>query len=79
MKVKDLRSFIADVDDEMVVLLRVSNEDGDQQFMCSPSRAVPDPGCGETEAFIIDGTDGECHHEMQASACGLCALEAMEQ
>lgn len=70
MRVGDLRRAIADVDDNMVVLVRVSNEDGDQQFMCSPqNHAMPDPGCGETEMFILDGTDGECEHGLQAAEC----------
>lgn len=69
MKVKDLREALKDVDDEMVVLLRVNNDDGDEQFMCSPSSALPDPGCGEVEMFMIDGTDGECEHGIQASEC----------
>lgn len=69
MKVKDLREAIRDVDDEMVVLLRVSNEDGEDQFMCSPSGAMPDPGCTDTECFMIDGTDGECEHGIQADGC----------
>ena len=69
MKVRDLRAALADVDDEMVVLLRVNNEDGDEQMTCSPSGAMPDPGCGETEMFTIDGTDGECEHGVQASDC----------
>lgn len=69
MKVKDLRKALEGVDDEMVVLLRVENEDTQEQFMCSPSGAMPDPGCGEVEAFMIDGTDGECEHGIQASEC----------
>jgi hypothetical protein len=63
MKVKDLRLAITNVDDEMIVLLRVSDEDGGNQFLCSPSGAVPDPGCGDVEAFIIDGTDGNASTE----------------
>ena len=69
MKVKDLRTALEGVDDEMVVLLRVNDEDGGEQFMCSPSGAMPDPGCSEVEMFIIDGTDGECEHGVQASEC----------
>lgn len=61
MKVGDLRKALADVDDEMVVLLRVDSEDG-EQFMCSPTGAMPDPGCSDVEMFVIDGTDGECEH-----------------
>lgn len=64
MKVGDLRKAIAGVDDNMVVMLRVDNEDGDEQFMCSPSSAAPDCGCTDTEVFIIDGTDGETNGEM---------------
>jgi hypothetical protein len=69
MKVKDLRAALVDVDDDMVVLLRVSNEDVGEQSMCSPSGAMPDPGCGEVEMFIIDGTDGECEHGVQSNEC----------
>lgn len=78
MNVKTLRERLVDCDDEMIVLLRVSGDDGSNQFMCSPSNANADAGCGEVEAFIIDGTDGECHHERDAADCPDCKLEAME-
>lgn len=55
----DLRKALDGVDDSMRVILRVTDEDGVNQFMCEPSWAMPDPGCGDVEAFIIDGTDGE--------------------
>lgn len=62
MKVGDLRKAIEGVDDDMVVLLRV--EAGDLgQMMCSPSSAIPDAGCGEVEAFMIDGHDGDTQGE----------------
>jgi hypothetical protein len=69
MKVRDLKKALCGVDDEMVILLRVSNDTGDEQFMCSPRAAIPDPGCTDTEMFIIDGTDGECEHGCQAATC----------
>lgn len=78
MNAKQLRDALIDIDDDMIVLLRVSNEDTQEQFMCSPSGAVPDAGCGEVEAFIIDGTDGQCHHEAQAADCEQCKLEEAE-
>lgn len=48
MKVKNLRKALEGLDDEMVILLRVSDEDGGEQFMCSPSGAIADAGCGDT-------------------------------
>lgn len=61
MRVGDLRRAVADVDDEMVVVLRVSSEDSSDLFMCSPDKATPDPDCADTLCFVIDGTDGkEC-------------------
>lgn len=62
MKVGDLRKAIEGVDDDMVVILRVEDDDGGQ-MMCSPSSAVPDTGCGEVEAFTIDGHDRDTQDE----------------
>jgi hypothetical protein len=74
MKVKELKAALADVDDEMVVLLRVADPEA-AQMMCSPSLAVADAGCGDVEAFIIDGTDGECKHGRDSTQCRACVGE----
>lgn len=76
--VGDLRKAIADVPDEMEILLRVSDEDGGEQFMCCPSSAIPDAGCGDVEVFMIDGTDGECEHEQNSRDCVDCQLKTQE-
>lgn len=60
MRVGDLRRAVAGVDDEMVVVLRVSNEAGNDLLMCSPDSATPDPDCADALCFVIDGTEGEC-------------------
>lgn len=60
MRVGDLRRAVADVDDAMVVVLRVSNEAGNDLLMCSPDKAVSDPDCADTLCFVIEGTEGEC-------------------
>jgi hypothetical protein len=70
--VGDLRRAIEDVPDDMEILLRVSDEDGGEQFMCCPSNAMPDAGCGEVEVFIIDGTDNECKHGKSHLECEEC-------
>lgn len=79
MRVKDLREALKDVDDEMIVLLRVQDEDGGEQFMCSPNNAIPDPGCTDIEMFVIDGIDGECEHEFQAHECSICQAASSEK
>lgn len=68
MRVKELKAALADVEDSMVVMLRVEKEDG-EQYMCSPSNAIPDAGCTDTDVFMIDGIDGECEHGIQSSEC----------
>lgn len=73
--VGDLRKAIDGVDDDMRVLLRVENEDDGTQMMCAPSKAKPDAGCSELEAFLIDGTDGECHHGRSGFGCLECKAE----
>jgi len=73
--VGDLRKAIEGVDDAMEIILRVTDEDGAGQYMCCPSSAMPDAGCGEIEAFIIDGTDNECRHEQNCRECEECKAE----
>lgn len=73
--VGDLRAATKGLDDTMRLLLRVHNEDGDKQMMCVPSSAEADAGCTDTEVFIIDGTDGQCHHGHSGFGCLDCKAE----
>lgn len=59
MRVSDLVDQLLNCNQNLPVLLRVQNEDGDQQLMADDLSISVSAGCGEVEYCIIDGIEPE--------------------
>lgn len=58
-----LREVIADLSDEMEVIMRVEGNEGASQMLAHVVSAIADAGCGEVEALMLDGFDSDVDFE----------------
>lgn len=63
VNVGQLREAIADLPDEMEVIMRVEGDEGASQMLAHVVSAIADAGCGEVEALMLDGFDSDIDFE----------------